>query len=38
MSNSKIITELAAYTDSEVQSNALLFITHITAEETKKIT
>ena len=38
MSNSKIITELAAYTDSQVQSNDLLFITDIAAQETKKIT
>jgi hypothetical protein len=38
MSNSKIITELAAYTDSQVQSDDLLFITDIAAQETKKIT
>ena len=38
MSNSKIITELTAYTDSQVQSNDLLFITDIAAQETKKIT
>ena len=38
MSNSKIITELAAYTDSQVQSNDLLFITDFAAQETKKIT
>jgi len=38
MSNSKKITDLAAYTDSQVQSNDLLFITDIAAQETKKIT
>jgi len=38
MSNSKIITDLASYTDSQVQSNDLLFITDIAAQETKKIT
>jgi hypothetical protein len=38
MSNSKIITDLASYTDSQVQSNDLLFITDIVAQETKKIT
>ena len=38
MSNSKKITDLAAYTDSQVQSNDLLFITDIVAQETKKIT
>jgi hypothetical protein len=38
MSNSKKITDLAAYTDSQVQSDDLLFITDIAAQETKKIT
>ena len=38
MSNSKKITDLADYTDSQVQSNDLLFITDIAAQETKKIT
>lgn len=38
MSNSKKITDLADYTDSQVQSNDLLFITDISAQETKKIT
>jgi hypothetical protein len=38
MSNSKKITDLAAYTNSQVQSNDLLFITDIAAQETKKIT
>ena len=38
MSNSKKITDLASYTDSQVQSNDLLFITDIAAQETKKIT
>ena len=38
MSNSKKITDLTAYTDSQVQSNDLLFITDVAAQETKKIT
>lgn len=38
MSNSKKITDLAAYTDTQVQSDDLLFITDIAAQETKKIT
>lgn len=38
MSNSKKITDLAAYTDSQVQPNDLLFITDIAAQETKRIT
>ena len=38
MSNSKKITDLADYTDLQVQSNDLLFITDIAAQETKKIT
>jgi hypothetical protein len=38
MSNSKKITDLAPYTDTQVQSDDLLFITDIAAQETKKIT
>lgn len=38
MSNSKKITDLTAYTDSQVQSNDLLFITDVAEQETKKIT
>ena len=38
MSTSKKITDLAAYTDTQVQSNDLLFITDVANQETKKIT